>query len=300
MGRSHVAERSIREFEAAFAVESIADAWASANGFGLSRIEQDGSRLYVRGSGLLTGQMMCVVRQAGTHVSIEAYVHARLVARLGALFLIPENQSIEAGGFKGALPRKICREAVDKLLAQLGQPPISASDNADAPQPFAGPAGAAPTADGAVASPAIGARPGFDIGATRSIGVIAVAVVEVVTAVICFTVFPQYLNGFSSQVAYDHMERAAVCLGMSLSYLALTGACVAVAWRLWSMRRDAWPAAILLSVAMIAITIVAWLIDGFEEIGVVGIVVHGAVLVYLNLAPVRALFGRAPLATTGS
>ena len=124
-----MAERSIRDFQVSFAVAPIADAWAGANGFALSSVEPDGSRHYVRGSGLLTGQMMCVVRQFGPHVRVEAYVHARMVARLSALFLIPENMSVEPGRFVGGLPRKMCRDAVDRLLAQLGQPPISATDN---------------------------------------------------------------------------------------------------------------------------------------------------------------------------
>jgi hypothetical protein len=46
------------------------------------------------------------------------------VARLCALFLIPTDMSIESGGVKGVLPRTMARNAVNNLLAQLGQPPI--------------------------------------------------------------------------------------------------------------------------------------------------------------------------------
>jgi hypothetical protein len=122
-----VADRSIRDLQVPFAVAPVADAWATANHFGLILVEPDGSRHYQRGAGILTGEMHCIVRQAGPHVRVEAWIHARLIARIGALFLIPTDMSVEAGGFKGALPRKMCRDAVNHLLAQLGQPPIEGS-----------------------------------------------------------------------------------------------------------------------------------------------------------------------------
>jgi hypothetical protein len=43
---------------------------------------------------------------------------------MGALFLIPAEMGIESGGIKGALPRSMARNSVNKLLAQLDQPPI--------------------------------------------------------------------------------------------------------------------------------------------------------------------------------
>jgi hypothetical protein len=43
-----------------------------------------------------------------------------------------------------------------------------------------------------------------------------------------------------------------------------------VAWRLWSMRPDAWPAAVQLSAGMLAVTVVSGAICGFEAIGIVG------------------------------
>ena len=39
-------------------------------------------------------------------------------------FLIPGELSVESGHFVGALPRSKCRNVVNQLLAQLGQPLI--------------------------------------------------------------------------------------------------------------------------------------------------------------------------------
>jgi len=271
-----VAERSIRDFQAPYAVAPIADAWAGANGFALSLVEADGSRHYVRGSGLLTGQMMCVVRQFGTQVRIEAYIHARLAARISALFLIPEEKSVEPGGFMGALPRKICRDAVDKLLGQLGQPPITSADNTGRT------AGVRPASAGAIFVPA----------AIRPPSIAFLALVEAVNAVVCLTVVRDFWWGFNYRATYDEMNWAAVDLVMALTYLALAAGSAAVAWRLWSMRRDAWLAAVQLSAAMLAATVVSGVIWGFDGLGVVGIVVHVSVIWYLYTASVQALFGR--------
>ena len=321
-----MAERSIRDFQAPFVVAPVADAWAGANGFALGDVEPDGSRHYVRGSGLLTGQMMCVVRQFGPHVRIEAYVHARTVARISALFLIPVNISIEPGGLKGGLPRKMCRDAVDKLLAQLGQPPITVADNAGpaaagpqtalriapaypaapaypvAPTPPAAFAAAQPTPAawpaGAGYPPAVG--PGYAATVTRPFGILVVAAIEAVNAVVSVGVVRDYWSGFDYRTSYDEMNWAALDLVMALAYLALVGGSIAVAWRLWSMRRDAWLAAIQLCVAMVAVTVVSDLIWGFEAIGIAGIGVHLGIIGYLNMTPVRALFGRGPLAASPS
>jgi hypothetical protein len=285
-----VADRSIRDLQASFVVAPLADAWASANGFALSEVESDGSRHYVRGSGLLTGQMMCVVRQFGPHVRIEAYVHARTLARLSALFLIPENMSIEPGSFMGGLPRKICRDAVDKLLAQLGQPPITVADNA-------GPVATGPQA-GAAYVPAV--ESGYRATANRPFGILVVAVVEAINAVVCLGVVRDYWWGFDYRSTYDEWNWAALDLVMALAYLALVAGSVAVAWRLWSMRHDAWLAAVQLSVGMVALTIISGFMWGFEAIGIVGIVVHLGIIGYLNMTPVRALFGRGNLSASAS
>ena len=277
-----MAERSIRDFQASFVVAPLADAWASTNGFALSEVESDGSRHYVRGSGLLTGQMMCVVRQSGPHVRIEAYVHARTVARLSALFLIPENISIEPGGFMGSLPRGICRAAVDKLLAQLGQPPITAADNAGA------------------TTAGLPAGTGYQATANRPLGILVLVTVEVINALVCLGVVQDYWWGFNYRTSYDDMSWAVFDLVMALAYLALVGGSVAVAWRLWSMRRDAWVGAIQLSAGMVAVTVISGLFWGFEAIGIVGVVVHLGIIGYLNMPPVRALFGRSPLVVSAS
>jgi hypothetical protein len=119
-----MAARTIRDFQLGFDVAPLVDAWANANHYGFRGTSADGAIKYQRGSGLLTGAMPLTVRQSGSAVHLEAWIHSTLLARFGALFLMPTDMGIESGGFRGVLPRSMARTSVNKLLAELGQPPI--------------------------------------------------------------------------------------------------------------------------------------------------------------------------------
>ena len=119
-----MAARMIRDFQVGFDIGPVVDAWAQANHNGFRGVSPDGTRNYQRGNGLLTGAMPFTVKQTGPAVHLEAWIHATMVARIGALFLIPTDMGIESGGVRGILPRNMARDAVNKLLAQLSQPPI--------------------------------------------------------------------------------------------------------------------------------------------------------------------------------
>jgi len=68
--------------------------------------------------------MKLKVRQENQEINIEAWISANLFVRIMSLFILPAEMGIESGGFRAVLPRSIARTAVNKLLAQLGQPPI--------------------------------------------------------------------------------------------------------------------------------------------------------------------------------
>jgi hypothetical protein len=120
-----MAARTVRDFQVGFDIGPLVDAWAQSNHYGFRGVSPDGTRSYQRGNGFLTGAMPLTVRQSGPAVHLEACIHANLVARICAVFLIPSDMGIESGGVKGVLPRSIARGAVNNLLAQLGQPPIA-------------------------------------------------------------------------------------------------------------------------------------------------------------------------------
>lgn len=118
------AAKTVRDFGVGFDIAPVVDAWAQANHYGFLGAAPDGTRSYRRGNGIITGSMPLTVRQAGPQVHLEAWIHANLLARISSLFLIPADMGIESGGMKGVLPRNMARSAVNKLLAECGQPPI--------------------------------------------------------------------------------------------------------------------------------------------------------------------------------
>lgn len=120
-----MAARTVRDFQVGFDVGPIVDAWAQAHNYGFRGVSPDGTRNYQRGNGIVTGSMPLSIRQVGSAVHLEAWIHANLVARISAIFLIPSDMGIESGGVRGVLPRNMARNAVNALLAQLAQPPIA-------------------------------------------------------------------------------------------------------------------------------------------------------------------------------
>ena len=115
--------RTVRDFTASTSVWPVVEAWAKESSYSLKESSQS-TRLYQRGMGFWTAPMMLEITQSGDNVHVEAWVKVNVLARLMALFMLPAEMTIESGGARGILPRNLARGAVNKLLGQLGQPPI--------------------------------------------------------------------------------------------------------------------------------------------------------------------------------
>jgi hypothetical protein len=116
-------KRAIRDFTTPGALWPAVDEWAGAQGYRL--IEPgDGRRLYQKGEGILAGMRLLELRKTGDQVHLEAWVSARLLARIMSAFILPSEITIESGGMKAVLPRKLGRAEVNDLLEALGQPPV--------------------------------------------------------------------------------------------------------------------------------------------------------------------------------
>ena len=59
-----------------------------------------------------------------TSLRIEAWISANMFVRAMSLFMLPSEITIASGGMRAALPRKMARGDVNKLLSRLGQAPI--------------------------------------------------------------------------------------------------------------------------------------------------------------------------------
>jgi hypothetical protein len=116
--------KTVRDFKVNGDISAIADAWASGNNFKLRGVDPDGTRRYQRGQGLMVNAQHATLRQSGPDVHLEAWTHATLFDRIAVLGIMPANMAVDGGGFRGRIPRRRAMESVNKLLAQLGQPPL--------------------------------------------------------------------------------------------------------------------------------------------------------------------------------
>ena len=117
-------EKTIRTFESEEDVMGIVQKWVEENGYGKVPNTGEGT-LFQKGMGFWVAPMMIRVIHNGDQVTVEASIEAKMLARIMALFMLPASMGIESGGFKGVLPRKMMRTAVNKLLGEFGQEPIS-------------------------------------------------------------------------------------------------------------------------------------------------------------------------------
>lgn len=115
--------RTIRDFGVEAEIWPTVAGWAAETGFRLKE-SSDSQRLYQKGRGFLVAPMMLEISSAAGQVHLEAWVRANVFARLMALFLIPAEMGVESGGFRMVAPRRIARQAINKLLERLGQSPI--------------------------------------------------------------------------------------------------------------------------------------------------------------------------------
>lgn len=55
---------------------------------------------------------------------VTAWIAINLMARIGALFMLPSEMHIRSGGFRAVVPRNSARKLVNQLLVTLQSPPI--------------------------------------------------------------------------------------------------------------------------------------------------------------------------------
>ena len=99
-------------------------AWAENHRFRPREPQTASIKLFQKGSGLFTAPMRAQFTQRGKEIELQAWVHVPLLARIMALFLLPQEMNVRSGGFRAMVPRAIARKAVNELLVQVGAPPI--------------------------------------------------------------------------------------------------------------------------------------------------------------------------------
>ena len=116
-------KRAIRDFAAGDDPWATVEQWANRQGY---RVVEQGEdrRLYRKGSGFFAGGREVELRSTGDQLHLEAWVKGNLPARVMSLFILPAEITIESGGFKATVPRRMGRNEVNDLLEKFGQAPI--------------------------------------------------------------------------------------------------------------------------------------------------------------------------------
>jgi len=115
--------RTTLRFSSAIDVWPVVQTWAAEQGYKLKG-SAGNECTFQKGFGFLVAPTMLRVKQEGGVTDLEVWIRMNLLTRAGSLFILPAEIGIGAGGFRAVVPRSFARSAVNKLLAQLGQPPI--------------------------------------------------------------------------------------------------------------------------------------------------------------------------------
>jgi hypothetical protein len=161
-------------------------------------------------------------------------------------------------------------------------------------QPFSGPG------PGTQPSPTTWPQPYAALpadAAARPFGIVVVAAVLAVTAVL--GLFLTYDYGYWSVWRFDREEFmwALVDAAFAAAYVAMSGLAFVTLPRIWAIAQPAWKTANLLAAGWLGLDLLDVAIWKASSSSIVGVVVFVGLLVYLNMTPVRARFGREPLVT---
>jgi hypothetical protein len=120
------ASRTTLKFQVSGSPWETIDQWAAQHGYRqtLQPGDPQRQRVYQRGIGFWVAPMMLAVNLDGDALTLQAWVRMTLFVRIMALFILPAEMGVQSGGFRAVLPRKMARDKVNILLAQLSQPPI--------------------------------------------------------------------------------------------------------------------------------------------------------------------------------
>jgi hypothetical protein len=117
-------KRTVREFNYQGQLWPLVEKWAVETGFILAE-EEKNRRLYQKGQGWLMAPAMLEIRQSAGKIVLSAWIKADYYLVLSLLRGEKPESGIESGGLTAAIPRRRAREAVNQLLAKLGQAPVT-------------------------------------------------------------------------------------------------------------------------------------------------------------------------------
>jgi hypothetical protein len=162
--------------------------------------------------------------------------------------------------------------------------------------PYGAPTFAGP-ASGSWSAPVSAAGPGQL--AAKPFGIVVMVIAVVATAVVGLFVAWDYAYWCNWRLNYDEFAWAVVDAAFAISYVATSVYGFTVAPKLWAINPWSWRTVNQIAAAWSGLNFLGIVIWGASALSLVGLAVMLGMLVYLNLTPTRAMFGRGPLVTFG-
>lgn len=116
--------RTSRSFRCPDDIHPVVEAWAAKHGYRLKKTEGN-RRFYHRGNWQLMAPACVQITQDGQNITLEAWVKADFYLLLSLLTGKQPEACLDSGGLVATIPRRIARAAVNELLDELGQKPIT-------------------------------------------------------------------------------------------------------------------------------------------------------------------------------
>jgi len=116
--------RTTREFACSSDPWPIVEAWAAENGYQLKK-EEGPTRLYHKGNWQLMAPACLQFTWSENRAKLEAWVKADIYLLISLLTGKKPEARLDSGGLIATVPRRLAREAVNKLLSRLGQESIT-------------------------------------------------------------------------------------------------------------------------------------------------------------------------------
>jgi hypothetical protein len=118
------AKRSVATFTVRADPWPLIAGWALRHRFMPREPQTGNTKLFQKGSGLLTAPMRAQFTLDGQVMHVAAWLQISLFTRIFSLFMLPAEMPVNSGGFRAVVPRSMARKAVNELLEQVGAPPI--------------------------------------------------------------------------------------------------------------------------------------------------------------------------------
>ena len=121
--RMQKSSRTILDFSFKDDILPILNQWADENSF-VTRAGPEGAIECQRGGGVVMCPVLLQIKQSGSNVHLETWLQVDILTELTTLFNAPAQSAIDSSGKLLWREKDIARLYINRLLKDLGQPPI--------------------------------------------------------------------------------------------------------------------------------------------------------------------------------